>query len=856
MRAIVTAIFVGLILSVLGTDGWENSEKSRTIPVPTKVLWSAPFAAGSEAFAVEKTEGAEGEVEFRQDSVVVYKTNDKGRIIVSPRNRPTFPAGMELQSSIAMSTLAGVDPQAARGYIRLVGRKMTLTHFRGLDKGGMSQSPVLMEMVNGSPGMYQRKICRFIAEGNAVTPLLVVEGAASRSEWRGWTIEDHVAAKSAWRKTAVFGREPPDRASTMEDESKFDAALSADCEHTARVVTRGGSSALEVDGRIVPPVFYKPIPFGSGVPFTFEGRIFEEQAGIFLQTVNVRFGEGGGRVAFWSAGDRFDVSGAVRRVKDAMRAAPNSLFLVTLRLDAYPEYVEEHPDEAWLLAGGHPVYGNCSFGMSKPCDKAPDGMWKWVSTHSTVWQLDVKRHVAEFVKALKASGLDKRIIGVHFAGYHDGQFATMAPDFSPCALEGFKRYQAARFGRVKWDSVPEFDLEQDLFDPVKDAARFEYQRYLKHAAFVVQEEMAREFKRLIGKPVIAGRWCMIPFGCAMTGALDIEPFVKSNAIDFLVAQPGYELRAPGLCCPQTLPFASFAEHGKLYLGEFDTRTWHGRSGDDELKGMYLSEATDQAMWESLHRKLAGQHIALNQGWWYFDMTDNWFDDAGIQREIASVRRVHEHMVVAEQSGWRPTAAVVIDEEGLLRRNRIRTRANLEENACTAVQMRLLGRSGVPYDVWLMCDALERPERLTAYRSVMFFGAYNIDEKRIRLIRGLRERGVGLMFSYAAGCLAGAESLQRDDGIHVAEKPGAITPAQYHDFVARSGGYAPAPAGVMQIDMNGRFLSIHGLKSGHYDFVLPRKCRVLNLKSGRFERTEGGRLLLDLYGGESCWFEFQ
>lgn len=830
------ALSAGAVLvSAAGTDGWENADPARRIPEPAKLLWSAPLKDGADAFTVERTGGAEGEVEFRLDSIVIRKANGKGRIIVSPKEHPTFPAGTELQSCIAMRTLAGVDPEEARGYIRMVGKTWTLAHFRGLDKGGMSQSPVLMEMVNGSPGMYQRKICRFIAEDCPVRPVLVVEGAPSESEWRAWTIEDHVVAKAAWRRSAVTGRNPPDRSSTRIGEAEFDAALAADSDHAARIVKRGGGSALEVDGRIVPPVFYKPIPFGNGVPFTFEGRIFEEQAGIFLQTVNVRFGVGGDRIGFWSAGDRFDVTGAVRRVRDALRAAPKSLFLVTLRLDAYPEYVDEHPTEGWLLAGGHPVYGNCSFGLSRPCDKAPDGMWKWVSTHSAVWRADVKRHMGEFVNALKDCGLSKRIIGVHFAGYHDGQFANMAPDFSPCALEDFRRVQKAKFGKVKWNEIPEFDLEQDLFDPARDAAKYEYQKLLKRGPFEVQEEMAREFKRLIGKPVIAGRWCMIPFGCALTGALDIEPFVRSDAIDFLVSQPGYELRAPGLCCPQPLPFASFSANGKLYLGEFDTRTWHGRSGDDELKGLYLSEATDQAMWESLHRKLAGQMISLRQGWWYFDMTDNWFDDSGIQREIAAVRKVHERLVSRKPSGWRPSAAVVVDEDGLLLRNRIRSRANLEENACTGIQMRLLGRAGVPYDMWLMGDALEHPELLSGYRSVVFFGAYGIDTRRRVLIEDLRKRGVRLM---------------------IVSAPDSVTPSAYHDFVVASGGYAPVPAGAMQLDMNGDFISLHCLRSGHYDFELPRRCKVVNLKTGKSERTEKGILPLDLYGGESCWFELR
>ncbi len=35
----------------------------------------------------------------------------------------------------------------------------------------------------------------------------------------------------------------------------------------------------------------------------------------------------------------------------------------------------------------------------------------------------------------KRYGLDKRIIGVHFCGYHDGQFSAPYPDYSVHALK-------------------------------------------------------------------------------------------------------------------------------------------------------------------------------------------------------------------------------------------------------------------------------------------------------------------------------------------------------------------------------------------------------------------------------------
>lgn len=51
----------------------------------------------------------------------------------------------------------------------------------------------------------------------------------------------------------------------MMDESAFDAALAEDVEHSARMVKTAAGGVLQVDGRAVPPILYKPIPFGADV---------------------------------------------------------------------------------------------------------------------------------------------------------------------------------------------------------------------------------------------------------------------------------------------------------------------------------------------------------------------------------------------------------------------------------------------------------------------------------------------------------------------------------------------------------------------------------------------------------------
>ncbi|MBQ2630916.1 MAG: hypothetical protein IJG13_14680, partial [Kiritimatiellae bacterium] len=64
---------------------------------------------------------------------------------------------------------------------------------------------------------------------------------------------------------------------------------------------------------------------------------------------------------------------------------------------------------------------------------------------------------------------------------------------------------------------------------------------------------------------------------------------------------------------------------------------------------------------------------------------------------------------------------------------------------------------------------------------------------------------------------------------------------------------PVPECTLSVDMNGGFLSVHGLWDRKVDFELPFPCRVVNLKSGMEEPVSGNRFHVEVMKGETCWF---
>ena len=56
-------------------------------------------------------------------------------------------------------------------------------------------------------------------------------------------------------------------------------------------------------------------------------------------------------------------------------------------------------------------------------------------------------------------------------------------------------------------------------------------------------------------------------------------------------------------------------------------------------------------------------------------------------------------------------------------------------------------------------------------------------------------------------------------------------------------------------MNGNFVSVHCIRTGRYDFALPFKADMTNLKTS--EKVQGAHAIpLDMTGGETRWFSMR
>ena len=768
-------VMLALVLAV--TAGWENLTPYPEVSLPAEAaVWRASDRA--EDFDVERLDGAEGTVEFRPGGLRIVKTNDRGTIRVTSR-APAVPDAKGRYRVTARVATTNTLPLAAKAYVRIGPRprRGEIPVQRTLDGRTVGGHQKLSKLVNVPSGLRETVCANVEAKaGEDLATSICVKDGACDVLWTDWRVDSFDALSKAEREawSSARGRKTW---SDLVDDAAFAKMLANDVEHTARMTRDATGARFLVDGRETPLALYK---CGRTDPdreaFTYGGKAMAD-AGLTLQVCNVRFGGTPWKEGAWTAGG-FDAAAAVEPIRCAMRTATNALFAITVRLDAPKEFSDAHPDEVWKDPDGRTVYGNV---VHVTGTEPQRNSWPWMSIHSPAWRSAVKRNLAAFVAELKRTGLSKRVVGIHFGGYHDAQFATARPDCSPCARAAF-----AASG------------EKD------------YVRFLKLAAMRLQDELGRDVRAAFGKDIVVFRWCMAAFGRGFISTYDFGAFAESENVDVIVPQPSYHHRTPGHAISTKLPFTTFLRHGKMLCNELDLRTYAVRpKNDSPIASAGVSRARTPDEWRTIDRKLTGQMLARRCGFWYFDMDGGWFERPEIAADIRDVLRVARELAEAPRTPWRPSVALVIDEDDFLRNQNMEGRI-LPQDCEIDVWTDSLVIAGIPADQYLASDFDADPSLAGAYRKVF------------RLTRSAR-----------------------------CPKPDALVRE-----VREAGGYVPSDRIGLQVDMNGDFISVHCLVAGAYAFRLPFPAQVVNLRSGKPESVRNQVLPLELTAGETCWFRLR
>ena len=768
----VFTIFLALCRGLAATPGWASGTPAAV--VPEQVLWQEDFSGGKSGLNIEFRNGAQGRVDIVSSPVTpgkkalkIVKSNQQGYILITSKRLLQSAPGTELQSVIHVHGV-NANPEYAVGYLRMFGKKEDLSYFKKLDGRGPG-GPKMQYITNSPANCTERKLAHLLvtpATGNLITPALVVAGTPSESYWENWYIEDFKAAKTAFaQRITASGNSFP--AGVPVAENEFRTMLKQDVQHTAEVKAVNGVSRLLVDGKITAPVFFIPWAGKAGRESVNSREM--QQSGVDMQFIIIQFGANPKRPGFWTE-KGFDVAGAVAKIRHAMRCAPEAKFLLTLTINPYAGFYQKYPTEIWKMADGRTVFGHGTHIPNPlPAKMDPARHWPWISIHSEIWRREVKKHIAALIAALQSEQLDKRIIGVHFTGFHDNQFGTRQLDYSIPAAAGFRKFLRQKYGTVgnlqaawkshapeSFEAVMPGQFGKKLFlSPAKEPHLIDWFYFQKTGAMALQEELAGFVKACFGKKIIVIRYCMGAFGATLNCAYDVGYFLNCKNVDAMIVQPAYSRRTPGVSIGLRAPVASFHHHGKLFVNDFDLRTYAALSGkESELRMLGLSCALNDTMWHSIIHKMAGQMIANNMAYRYLDMANGWFSPPEIIRSIKEVTAAHEKSVNGQVPQSVATAAVVIDEAGMMLRNFPAHYYNYGENFNLGGQLQSLAASGVPLDGWLLEDLLKNPELAAKYRVLIFAGMNRIDKVRKDFLKRLQSDDRILIYLSGTGQVAG------------------------------------------------------------------------------------------------------
>jgi len=741
MSIIVFAAMLGTV-----TAGWENICADRTEFPATEAVWKADFGSKDD-FTWELKDGAKASVEITEKGIRIIKTNSQGMVIVSAK-----PFAVKKGEGIrftADQASQDADVDYSSGYLRYHGREkkygLSPAENKNFWRGGLQ---TMRGMPCTAPGMVYRKYAQCYAEDDIVTPVIVVCGAPSDSTWSNWFAERLDAARALWNKK--YNSIPvPDRSSERMDEAEFDRMIAADIEHTAKVERIDGISRLIVDGKISAPVAYYSRHgekrAAAGELENFGGHRLSGSA-LKLMVKGVSFGRNCD-----PDGSNFKIKEMVAQIKNAMRIAPDSLFLISVSFLTPRDFVQKHhPDEAWINIKGEPVMGlgsSCIIGyMGSTSEEFRKRACQWPSPSSRVMREWVKRGIRELLQELKSQGLTKRIVGIHTCGFHDGQFSIPYVDYSKPAQEEYQRMIA---------------------EPNCVSTNYAY--YMKQTGFRAQEEIVREFKRVIGKPSIGVMWTESPFKGDRRAALHVSSFINSDAMDVMVCQTSYRERLPAYPTISGIPTDSLHLHGKLFWSEFDYRTYApvrtSEMGGGAVTLKSLGTAADFPMWQTMYRKVSGEADATRMGYWLYDMAGGWWDTPSMSADIRHHVREEEIMSKVKPSKWRPDVAVVLDEENILTEVESGKdpldHIQYTDNFIYAGQVRLFGTSGVPYERFLADDVFRRPALLDGKKMVVLAFFRHIDSKRAAMFKRLASQGTTLVFLSETAAFGGSSEIRFD-----------------------------------------------------------------------------------------------
>lgn len=559
-----------------------------------------------------------------------------------------------------------------------------------------------------------------------------------------------------------------------------------DFKNTGSFITSlNGANGLFINGKAVYPMQMMPSPYTKNSEIFDSCRDFAAAGVDLYSDIIYPVAPMNNECSDWWLGDGiYDFSKVDARLGEIVKANPNALIMIRIKLDSPQWWIEKYPDDvaAFMKDGKIAI---------------PDKKKKrYASLASELWENSYRQMLRDFVKHVESGSYAKNVYGYTPGAGRGGEWCWYAQeygfiDYCPAAQKRFKKFIKEKYDndpaklRATWNNPsidfenieipsPSFRQESEngcFRDPVKAKPVTDYREFLNNIISGIIIDSCRICKE---ETSFKKTTCVF-YGYSMrcegisswrmqnNGLNALGKVIQSPYVDMICSPSSYNSRRGGEEGNFISAYnGSYRLNNKLFWDEADIRThfydqdMHGRTKD-------MSETI------SVLQRHFGKTLTYGTGMWWFLLVGNaTFHHDDTMEAIRSMKKIGDENLSADKT---PTAqtAFIVDEESM----------NYTQYGDNAYIMSLLwttyceaARMGAPYDIYLLDDVLK--DSFPEYKTYIFMNCFgDKDGKLKKAAEKLRKNNAVQVWCYAPGYVTNngfsLENIKEITGINIKQE---------------------------------------------------------------------------------------
>jgi hypothetical protein len=235
-----------------------------------------------------------------------------------------------------------------------------------------------------------------------------------------------------------------------------------------------------------------------------------------------------------------------------------------------------------------------------------------------------------------------------------------------------------------------------------------------------------------------------------SGHSSLELLTGSPYIDCMFSPHWYHLRRQGEPVMGMAVSGSLRLHGKLFVNEYDSRTYLSEIGPKTFSKTETLE---------VFQKEFANAITNNQAWWWYEFgmatvgakAAPWFDDPDLLTQANTMKRVYDRYLSLPRTGPAAQIAVIVHAHQAYHTDPYAPANTVHSNLINILLPRFYS-AGAPVDIYDMTDLDTLIERgwHKRYKLVVFMNAFHLDLDQRQRIEQLKTDGRTLLMFFAPG----------------------------------------------------------------------------------------------------------